>query len=288
MNLKTVIDSVKNLAPTPQILPKIQKTVRDENSSIDDIGSLIKVDAILTAQIVKVSNSAYFGSSDPCQSLEEAINRIGFHQVLNVVNLVASKLALGKEMPLYHLKSGELWEHSVTCAAVSEALMQEVDKTNVESHNIAYTMGLLHMIGKVVINNYYLDRGFDIYSGDDDADEGEETMLPHMEKRILGFDHAEAGAALLKKWNFPKEICAPIEFQFDPGNAPGQQVFTAVLHLASWTKNKINQHGEDDEWLIETDPKLLQMVGIHPEKFENCVKQAHIRLKEIGELFGMS
>ncbi len=280
MNLKEVINNTQNLSPAPQVLPKLQNLLRSETADIVDIGALIKVDACLTAEVIRLGNCASFSGTSLCHSLEEAIGRIGFDEVYSVVSLAATSIVLDGEVPVYNLKAGELWEHSVTCAAVMETLMLRLISRETACHNTGYTIGLLHALGKVLINNYCLNSGIDLYGNED-----EEPLLPEKEKRLLGFHYGEAGAALMKKWNFPESFHIPVEYQFTPLEAPDHKPLACLLHLSSWaTRQFIHHYGRTAEE-FDGDPAILKEIGCGEREFLECLNQAKDRLQEIRELF---
>ena len=148
MEIEVILDSVSDLPPTPQILPKLQSLLKDDNSTMEDIVKLVKMDAPLTAKVVRLSNSVFFGSATPSKNIEDAVNRLGFQEVYKVVSLVASQLVLGGGLESYKLKEGELWKQSVYTAIAMETIGTKVGQ---EASSL-YTIGLLHSIGKAIIN----------------------------------------------------------------------------------------------------------------------------------------
>ncbi len=148
MELDTVIASIDYLPPTAMILPKLQKVLRDEESGVEEIAALIKVDASLTAEIIRIRNSAYFGSPTQSRNIHEAISRLGYSKIYRTVSMIVVKEILGKALPVYKLKQGELWEHSILTATMMEGLANELG----EDSDTAYTTGLVHNLGKIPID----------------------------------------------------------------------------------------------------------------------------------------
>jgi HD-like signal output (HDOD) protein len=278
ISLEQIVEGVVSLPPTPRILPKLQKLLRDPNSGIHDIISLIKVDAPMTAQIVRLSNSAYYNTGEPVQSLEEAVNRLGFREVYRVTSVAAAHQVMGEALPLYNLGKGELLEGSVSCAI----LMVELgSRARVADLDGAYTTGLLHSIGKVVINQYFLKHGLELY--DNNAGENIDIMW---ERKLIGFDNAEVGAAILKKWNFPDEILLPVKFQFGPLKAPSMQPVCCQLCIARMVSpllrpkdgvfKEISKLGIADE--------VMECAGLDEDKLLESVEDARAGLQEMESL----
>lgn len=159
MELETVIASIDYLPPTAKILPKLQKVLRDEESGVEEIAALIKVDASLTAEIIRIRNSAYFGSPTQSRNIHEAISRLGYSKIYRTVSLIVVKEILGNALPVYQLKQGELWEQSILTATMMEGLANEIG----EDSDTAYTTGLVHNLGKIPIDRILTKDAEDNY-----------------------------------------------------------------------------------------------------------------------------
>jgi len=276
MDLQVIIDSVVKLPPSPQILPKLQTLLRNVDAGIHDIISLLKVDASMTAQIVRLSNSAYFGASTPSQSLEEAVSRLGFKEVYKVVSMAVAHDVLGESVPLYRLDKGQLLYHSLACAVVMVECSARRLSGNIDT---AYTIGLLHSLGKVIINQYYIQHGLEIYSADLDND-----MTVRMERKVLGFDYADASSAILRKWNFSEEIYEPIQYQFRPTLAPEYGTLACMLAVAKWGADYF-LCSEDNDPIpsYNGDPEHLELIGLTQDDLSECMCNAREGIKEMND-----
>lgn len=224
MNLQDIIDNVVKLPPSPQVLPKLQKALRDPQTGMDDLAALLRVDPGLAASVLRMANSAYFAGGLPCDSLEEAVARLGFGEVYKLVSLAVTAQLMGTNMSLYGLEKGELLTQSTACAVL---MVEGGACLGWNWTDTLYTQGLLHSLGKIVINQYYQRHGLEIYSTADGP------LSPETERQLLGFDHAQAGAALLRKWRFPEEIIGSVLHQLEPDDAPPPLMRGALLlHFA--------------------------------------------------------
>lgn len=274
MDVKTVINNIKQLPPTPEILPKLRALLHDGNSSVNDIISLIKLDQSLAAQIVRVSNSAFYGAQKPSQNLEEAVNRIGFNEVYKLVAFVASSHVLSGDNPLYGLSGTELWEASITCATI----MQHLAQTAGDDSDTAYTIGLMHAIGKVAINAYFQLNKKPL-PGERFSDASREK-----ERECLGFDHTEAGAALLAHWKFQDDICAPIERQFEPLKAGTHKRLACALSIAKHTLPSIALKPQAIAQGLDYDEEVLAEIGLDEDELICCIMAAKAALHDIHDL----
>jgi len=273
ISLQQIVDGVVNLPPTPRILPKLQRLLRDPDSGIHDIISLLKVDAPMTAQIVRLSNSAFYNTGEPVQSLEEAINRLGFREVYRVSSVAAAQQVMGEALPLYNLGKGELLESSVSTAVLMVELSARARRADLDA---AYTTGLLHSIGKVVINQYFLKHGLEIYGNNS----GEAVDIL-WERRLLSFDHAQAGAAILGKWNFPDEIRLPVLNQLDPLKATAMLTGCCLLGIARIAAPALRAKKPTKP---EIEPEVLDGAGLNQEQLLEAMDDARSGLEEMDDL----
>ena len=217
-----------------QILPRLQLLLNDDNSNIDDIINVTRADASLVTQLIKISNSAIYSLSESrfCNSIEEALNRIGFNTAYRVVGYVAAKQIFQQDLEIYGMTGLSLWETSSSHCKLYAATI--IDDTSVFRHGYvipddttAYTVGLLHPIGKMLVNHYHETYGIPAIT---DADY---PLNEDAEKMHLGFNHREAAAKLLAHWNFQEEVIDPILHQSNPLSSKGDRPLACLLQVVS-------------------------------------------------------
>jgi len=220
---------VKNIPSGPRILPRLQRLLADGNSSLEDIIAPIRLDQGIATRVLQISNSPFYSKGAHCQTVEESINRIGFRQVYSVVSNALCSESLVRPLKGYSLKAEDFWKLSVAGGLAAERLAVLAD----EDRNVAYTIGLLHGLGMVVIDSWLQEtmpavrltyRTFE-----------REYSLDEIAR--LNFTQAEAAAALLEHWEFPSEMIVPIRLQYAT-EVPAEHVrMVAVLRLAKWLRN---------------------------------------------------
>jgi HD-like signal output (HDOD) protein len=228
--LEKIVDFVEDLPAAIQIMPKLQVLLSDANSSISDIIGLIKTDPSLVSRIVKASNTAYFAGSYYCSTIEDAMNRIGFTEAYNIIGYVAASQLFQQDLPLYGLTSDELWSSSVRGASSMQligAKLRLVEPYVLPNSGVAYTVGLLRSVGKMLINFFHATHGIPVLSSLKD------NLTVEKEKSLLGFDNREAAAALLRKWNFQEEVVSPILFQDTPFQCEEVRPLACLLNVTS-------------------------------------------------------
>jgi HD-like signal output (HDOD) protein len=230
-------------------MPKLQVLLSDANSSISDIIGLIKTDPSLVSRIVKASNTAYFAGSYYCSTIEDAMNRIGFTEAYNIIGYVAASQLFQQDLPLYGLTSDELWSSSVRGASSMQIIgsqLRLVQPYVLPNSGVAYTVGLLRSVGKMLINFFHITHEIPLLSSLKDP------LTVEKEKSLLGFDNREAAAALLRKWNFQEEVVSPILFQDAPFECEEVRSLACLLNV---TAKGIRDLPSD---VLAEDPKSLR------------------------------
>src|SRR4051812_42219647 len=110
---ETLLHVVKTLPAAPQILARLGNLLLDANSELDDISSLLKRDAALTARVIRIANSAAYNTGRPYGSLEEALARVGFSEVYRLTGFAAAAQMSDQNLPLYGITGAQLRENSL-------------------------------------------------------------------------------------------------------------------------------------------------------------------------------
>ena len=145
LTLDGIIKEVESLPVALQILPRLQLLLNDDNSNIDDIINVTRADASLVTQLIKISNSAIYSLSESrfCNSIEEALNRIGFNTAYRVVGYVAAKQIFQQDLEIYGMSGLSLWEASVRTAncmqRLSSMIQASSDSYVIPDDTTAYT-----------------------------------------------------------------------------------------------------------------------------------------------------
>lgn len=276
MDLEVLIQNKVKLPPTPQILPKLQAVLRKPDCSVFDIISVVKVDASLTAQLLRISNSAYYSATTPCENLEEAVGRLGIQETYRVVSMAVANQSLGNDLIVYNLNKGQLLEDSLVAAIIMMEVSSQKAHLNADT---AYTIGLLHGLGKILINQYLLANPHPDYDPHFDG-----PLDLANEKTLLGFTFMEAGAALLKNWQFPAEIYEPILHQYSPLQSPTAQPLACLLTMALSALYIVREEEKNHQFAYQGEPSIMQGVPIDNAGFSECIENARGTFEDIRNL----
>jgi putative nucleotidyltransferase with HDIG domain len=223
--LDDFINRVDHLPPAPRILPQLLVLLGQPDIDSSRVVNLITYDPGLTASVLQLCNSAFFGSASPVFDLQEAVTRLGFRQVCQLVAAISGSRALGAGQKGYGLEAGELWKHSVATAVAARLVARDrgVDDS------LAFTAALLHDIGKIILAQALEDRYAQVI---EEVEEKQQALL-EAEKRLLGVQHAEIGGRLLARWKFPSSLVAGVWFHHHPTAAAPHQKLASCVYLGN-------------------------------------------------------
>lgn len=222
--LKLVLDEIRTLEPWPPVATKVLRLSQRDDVVPSELVAVIQTDSGLTARVLKLCNSAFYGFQRRIATLPEAGNLLGVQALVNLVltTCVQQEFRIaGKRDPE---RARRLWERSVMNALAASLLASfdaEVDR------NRAYTAGLLQNIGHLVIDDF-LDEHKEEVSRERAA--GLDMLAA--ERKVLGIHHAQIGARLARRWGLPDLIVDVIENHHTPERATIEPRLAAVTHLA--------------------------------------------------------
>ena len=211
--------------PAPRVLPQLLVLLSQPNTDTGRLVELISLDPGLTASVLRLCNSAYLGNAMPAGDLQEAVTRLGFRQVYQLVAAISGAAALAPAQPGYSLEAGELWQHSVTAAIAAQLLARHLG----ENDTLAFTATLLHDIGKAVLAGALLPLQSQLRQ----AFEQSEISLLEAESQLLGVQHADTGARLLSQWRFPESLVLAVRCHHDPAAAHPHERLAALVYAGN-------------------------------------------------------
>ncbi len=224
-----IVRELKHLPSAPKVLPRLKRLLSDGNSSLLEIVALIRLDPAIAARVLAVANSAYYAKGVRCFNVEEAVHRVGYAQVYELVSVAVASQVLIRPLAVYDLEADDLWKSSVACALAAEMLATRSG----QDRDIAYTVGLLHCLGMVAIDTWALLHRPELRL----RNTGFPREAIEAERAVLGFTQADTGAALLKHWEFPRAMCEPVRWQYAPRASDGYARMACLLHCAKWLRS---------------------------------------------------
>lgn len=257
----------------PVVVQAVMDSFNDPNLEVGTLADKISMDEGVSTRVLRVANSSFFGLSCRVSSIHDAVVVLGFNSIRSLA------MAAG----LVHLfpKSGQgqfdhqvFWLNSLRVAAAARGL---AGCCRLESET-AFTAGLLHDIGQMVLNTC-LHEEFDAVLKRYHEDGGD---LYALEREMLGFDHAQVGVEVARRWNFPEVIQQVIQSHHEASLA-GNDPLVCIVHLAGLLVQEMDAGASDDEMLVRL-PLELCAIAAPEEKIRSRLEDIRRMVTEATQL----
>ena len=271
------IGELEHLSSPPASLDRILELTGNSEAGVTELSEAIRMDPAITARVLRLANSAYYGFSRRVDSVDEAIMVVGFRNVRNL----ATCAALAPVFSGGHgaLQREDVWRHS---CAVAEGTRLVAAHRGPDDGG-AYVSGLLHDLGQVVLDELEPD----LYAEVIERQTAEPGPLRAVEREILGVDHAWAGAALCESWHLSPRIAGSVLHHVDavPERHPDAALVALAEHLCVGVQLPDPLDTEPGE---PPHPRILRALRLSPAEVDSLTEQLAERREAIDQLFRAS
>lgn len=281
MTAPEIIHQVKNLPPVSQAALKLVSLLEQASISNDEVVQVIKCDNVLTAKLLRACNSPYFGLDEPVASVDQAVLMLGHQQILHIVLTLAFGSAMVVPMPGYAVEANELWRHSLLTATAAEIVAAESD-LNVDAP-VAFTVGLLHDIGKLALSQALTSE---IQDQIRQLVEQQGCARTEAEKQIMGADHSDVGACLLKSWNLPEEIVEAVANHHHPICHPRPKL-SLIAHMANCVAHLAGSAPGWDGFAVRVDPAAVKALNLDEARLETMVVEVRGAYERVDQFMNL-
>lgn len=277
MRLDDLLSRINDLPPMPAIALQLIEITNDPDVDMNTVARMISKDPAMTATLLRLCNSSFYGFSNKVTSIQQATSLFGLKKITRMAVTALSARYLSASTKGYDMDSGELWKHSVATASASEDLAKRIDYDDV---GLAYTAGLLHDIGKIIIHEYVAESLPDIRKVAEIDDAG----FMNAERQVLGFSHAEAGAVLMEKWNFPAALIEAVRFHHNPEAASIDKNLCYLTQVADAITMMMGLGLGSDGLCYTISNEVLAKLGIvYPEDVHRVVADLAMKIADAPE-----
>lgn len=266
LTLEKIIRRVKDLPSLPNITNEIMRLTEDPDSTVHDIEAVIMKDQSLTARVLRLANSAYYGYPRRISTISEASVLLGFQAIRSITLTASVGGMLTKEVPGYGLEENELWRQSQSCAIISRHIARKVRFSKIDQ---AYVAGLLRDIGKVIVSYYLTDHFKQIM----EMVEKEGISFLKAEENVLGFHHGQVGARIAQKWNLPDDLVEAIAYHHSPEKATINPRLTSIVHIADAVVMMMGIGLGVDGMVYNFSQEAIETLGIDSSVLEQLMSE---------------
>lgn len=276
--LESILKQVDAFPSMPGAASKLLVMLDDPNTTAAQIEGVLRYDPGLTANILKLTNSAYFGIPYKISSVRQAIALLGWKKVFKLVMTSVMRAIADKPVSGYDLPAGELWRHSIAVTVAAEGLARELDLGVMEE---LFTAALLHDVGKLVLGTFVKDQLPAI-----EALAAEGMPFEAAEQQVLGTDHAQIGARILKNWSFPDSVVQAVRFHHNPDALTPSLTLVDLVHTANvlclMTGMGLGREGLQ----IEPSPQATRRLKLKPKHLEMVASQVLEWISDLSNALG--
>lgn len=273
ISIEQLMKGAGDLASLPAVVIRINQAIDDPDSNAATIGRIVNEDPALTAQLLKLVNSPFYGFRSRIDTVFRAIAIIG-HKELRHLVLAAHALKTFNDMPNELISMPAYWRRSLSIGVMTRVLAAYARERDIER---LFISGLLHDIGSLLIYQQLPHEASDILI----RSKRQGIWIRDLEQEVLGFDHAQVGGALLEAWGLPAVLVDSVRYHLQPEKAPQEHQRSAMIVNLAY---EIHHHLIDrDPGLVEdavVDPALFARLDIPLDSLDKMLEQARMHYEE--------
>lgn len=260
-----LLQIARSLPADLSVLSELGEILQDINSDLSQIATLLRRDMALATRIVRISNSAAYGGNGEIASIEEAVNRVGFGEVLKLVGSGTVSRFSDQSTEAYGISAEELRGNMLYTAFAAEALARSA-RMDIRS---AYTAGLVRPLGIMV-----LDRAWNQIEKIPSFDPSRWTTYSAWEENCFGINHCAVSQRILEEWRFPEEIREAVRFHYIETAKDHENRLAVILNLANGIaqRNGRSFSGENAFW--EVTSLKLEAAGLDESAIDEAAAAA--------------
>jgi putative nucleotidyltransferase with HDIG domain len=261
----------------PKVYFELQEALNDPDKTFQDLGEIICLDPGLSARLLKIVNSAFYGFPSKIETISHAISIIGMDQLtdLALATLVIHQFR-GIPNDLFNME--KFWRHSMACGVVARSIAEFRNEGNVERF---YLAGILHDIGRLVIFKQEPALARDAFFLSRERKEN----IYLSEQELMGFDHADVGRELLKAWQLPPRLVEAVACHHQPQNARLFPVEAAIIHTSDYIVHVMHVGSDAEFSEPQLYPKSWEIIGLSPDDIEFMKDKISQQYESIVRLF---
>jgi len=272
-------EKVKELDTLPSTYYRICRLIEDPRCSAIEIGREISHDQVIASKVLKIANSAFYGFPSRIDSIPRAVSVIGFSAIRELILATSVINIFLKQMNGSVFDRQEFWKHSLGCAIAAKITAKYIGKFEIEE---LFTAGLIHDIGKVIIDQCLTDFFVTIISM---TSEKKSLTFSEAEKMVLGYTHTEVGALVARRWGLSALLIEAISCHHTLPVGMKHPKHVAVVHIAN-SIAKALRLGNSGYWKVPLiSEKVREIVDLRAAMLELIAEETVKEFHELIKIF---
>ena len=271
-------DLVGSWAASPPILYyQLREKLDDPDTAFDDLAAIIQTDTAMSARLLKIVNSAFYGFDERVDTLTHALNIVGTEQLtdLALAAIVTSKF---EGIPRDLINMETFWMHSIACGIAARKIAKLMSGVEAEK---MYLGGMLHDIGSLILFKESPEDAKKILLRCKESGEN----LFKVEKEVLGYDHAEVGALLMTEWKLSERLVEMVKYHHQPAKAGDYLEETCIIARADVLVHEMEIGNSGEPGVPELDPRVSEMIPISDEEMNRLKEEITVQVDDTVRMF---
>lgn len=279
--VEAIIEAIDHLKPVSDVAGKVMALLDDPDCGMSDLADIIRHEPALTANILKLANSSFFGLPGKITDAKQAVVYLGMTQVVDLVLLVSCSERFNGSHGGYGLNTGELWKSAVSAAILAKDL---AENNGLKQTSLFFTGALLRDIGKVVLDQHVKSAIEPIMN----RVNIQSMTFREAERQVLGFDHCQVGSMVAKNWHFPAPLQCIIHYSHRPLEAKGCFLEASIVYLADALCRKMEIGLGVDDPSYPEDDRVARSVGLQLSEIQRVIDDFGKKMEHVNTLFSIA
>ncbi len=275
---REVLRNATGLPTLPIVVARLAALLNDETKGAAQFERVVKPDPALTANLLRLANSAFFGLRREVTSVRQAIALMGAKRVFELSASASFNQVLPKRIPGYEIESKTFWIHCIAVGAMAESLAQKAD---IKPPEMIFVAGLLHDIGKLAVGSLLVAKSEAVLGRVFDGD----ASFVNSEREVIGTDHQEVGALMASEWCLPKAVEWTTRWHHHPNEAPEDvdQKLIDLVHLADGLAHLVGFGADVGELARQMEEYPMERLGLKVQDMELTAGEVAGQIHEMAE-----
>jgi HD-like signal output (HDOD) protein len=276
-SIENLVRGIPSIGSYGGVAEELQRVLADPQSTLVEYAEVIEKDPDLTARLLRLGNSSFYGFPNRLETVTEAITLIGIQQMQDLLN-ASNIIEIFEGVSPQFVTMRSFWQHSLSCGVAARLIAVERRLPKPDKFFVA---GLLHDIGRLVLllrSPTAARQVFELCAQD-------RRSLLDAEREVLGFDHAAVCGELLRVWNYPSRLVQAVAYHHHPMSAGLFQLEASVVHVANWMVNGLGLGSSGERFVPPLRDTAWQRVGLAPGQLTTILQATEQQIEAVEQTF---
>ena len=273
-----LIRDLPALSSLPAVVEELERALDSGEASMADLGEIVKKDTDLTARLLRLANSSFYGFPTGVETVAEALALIGIEQMKQLLT-GSSVMEYFHNIPSEAVNMRSFWKHSIATGIAAKLLAVQRKAPDPE---LFFVAGLIHDIGRLV---FYLRMPDEASRVLESYGRNPDIPLYDYEKQAYGFDHGDVAGELLKKWDFPNSLIHAVRYHHRPAHADVYYTHAALISIADFVVHSLDFGNSGEAFVPPISPDAWDRLDLPMSALRNTIKETSSQFEETVGLF---